>query len=325
MINPKKYLKGMTVAQAKQLKKLRTTIIDTKLPARNVDQNLLIATFNIREFGQIPREAFAINALAEIISSFDIIAIQELRSNLTDLKKLMDVLGPYWKVVFNDPSGAAKNKGNDERMAYIYDGRIIKFTGMAAELLISDDFLGYAGAATTEMSVPWRTPYMVSFRAGSFDFVMLTVHIQWNSKGGIKARTKEIDMITKWIKERSDNSKLYDQDIFIVGDFNIPTLGSSTYKALIKNGLEIPKQLHDIKTNLKQNAHYDQIAYFKENTNCSVTTAGIIDFYSTFFDGLDKKSYDKMTYQISDHLPLFAEISINETDLDQMIQNGDLL
>ena len=110
MINPKNYLKGMTVAQAKQLKKLRATIEKTKLPPRNVDQNLLIATFNIREFGEKPRESFAINALAEIISSFDIVAIQELRSNLSDLKRLMDVLGPYWKVIFNDPAGAKKIK-----------------------------------------------------------------------------------------------------------------------------------------------------------------------------------------------------------------------
>ncbi len=320
MINPKNYLKGMTVAQAKQLKKLRATIEKTKLPPRNVDQNLLIATFNIREFGEKPRESFAINALAEIISSFDIVAIQELRSNLSDLKRLMDVLGPYWKVIFNDPAGAKKNKGNDERLAYIYDGRILKFTGMAAELLISDYFFGNDDGRT----VPWRTPYMVSFRAGTFDFMMLTVHIQWNKKGGIKARTKEIAMIAKWIKERSDKSKLYDQDIFILGDFNIPSLGSQTFKALIDNGLEIPEELHEIKTNLKKSKHYDQIAYFKENTNCSIISAGIIDFYDTFFKGLTD-DYDDMTYQISDHLPLYAEIRINETDLDQMIKNGDLL
>jgi hypothetical protein len=93
----------MTKKEGKMVKKLREIIKNSKIPDKKIDQNLLIATFNIREFGNKTRKKFAINALAEICSKFDIIAIQELRSNLKDLKRLLNVLGPYWKVIFNDP------------------------------------------------------------------------------------------------------------------------------------------------------------------------------------------------------------------------------
>lgn len=320
MVNKKTYEK-MTKKQAGQVKELRKIIKRTKIPAKKLDQNLLLATFNIKHFGGKRRHGFAINALAEICSNFDVVAIQELKSKLGDLKRLLAVLGPYWKVLFNDPAGEPRRPGNDERFAYLYDSRSVRFTGMAAELIISDDFLGPKGAPCGTYSVPWRTPYMASFRAGSFDFTLLTVHIQWNADGGITARAKEIEMITRWVGKRKNDAKLYDPDIFVLGDFNIPSLGSQTFKALQKHGLTIPQRLRSIKTNLKKDAHYDQIAYYAENTDCEVRDAGVIDFYNAFFKKTMSNSVrGKMELQISDHYPLWMEVGINETELDQFIR-----
>lgn len=308
----------MTQPETQMVKKLRTLIEASKIPPKTLDNNLLIATFNIREFGAKTREGFAINALAGICSKFDIVAIQELRTDLGDLQRLMTVLGPYWKVIFNDPAGDPRRPGNDERLAFLYDGRVVRFTGMAAELLISDDFLISGGEPSPNMSVPWRTPFMVSFRAGKFDFVLLTVHIQWNSKGGITARAKEIEMITRWIGERRLSAKLFDPDIFVLGDFNIPGLRSKTFKALEEHGLYVPNKLRRFKTNLKKTKHYDQIAYYRENTDCDIAKAGVLNFYDAFFsDNMNDSDYEKMTFQISDHMPLWAEFNIRETDLDQ--------
>jgi len=320
MVNKKSYEK-MTRKQGEQVKALRKIIRRAKIPPKKLDQNLLLATFNIKHFGAKRREGYAINALAEMCSSFDVVAIQELKSKLGDLKRLLGVLGPYWKVVFNDPAGESGDKGNDERFAYLYDSRSVRFTGMAAELLIADDFLGAKGVATTDMSVPWRTPYMASFRAGSFDFMLLTVHIQWNKGGGIGARAKEIEMITRWVGKRKNDAKLYDPDIFVLGDFNIPGLKSKAFKALEKHGLTVPQELRSFRTNLKKDAHYDQIAYYKENTNCEILRAGVIDFYKVFFrKTMSDSAHSKMELQISDHLPLWMEVGVKETDLDQFIR-----
>lgn len=288
-----------------------------------MSRNLLIATFNIREFGAKSRKSFAINALADMCSLFDIVAIQELRSDLNDLNRMLTVMGPHWKVIFNDPAGKTRDKGNDERLAYLYDNRVVRFTGMAAELLVTDDFLGPAGIPTTEKSVPWRPPFMVSFRSGTFDFILLTVHIQWNKKGGIEARANEIEMITGWIGQRQADAKLYDPDIIVLGDFNIPGLRSKTFKALEQHGLTVPNKLRRFKTNLKQNAHYDQIAYYQKNTDCEISKAGVINFYNAFFSSeLTELEYESITFQLSDHLPLWAEFKIHETDFDQFINHN---
>ncbi len=314
------HYEAISKTEKKKLEKLREIIHDHKLPRKTLDSNLLISTFNIRKFGNKPRESYAINALAEICSNFDIIAIQELRSNLDDLDRLMKVLGNHWKAIFNDPAGEAMNPGNDERLGYLYDSRKLTFTGMAAELMVTDDFLKTAGIPDDHMSVPWRVPYMVSFKTSTFDFVLLTVHIQWNSKGGITARSKEIEMITNWIGNRVNKAKIYDPDIFVLGDFNIPSIRSKTFKALEEHGLVVHKKLRKIKTNLKQNAHYDQIAYYEQNTDCEVSKAGVINFYDAFFkDDMPDSAYKALTFQLSDHLPLWAEFKINEVELDKYV------
>lgn len=319
MLNKKNY-EPMTAAQAVKVEKLRT-IIKNQMPPRRLDETLLIGTFNIREFGVKDREGYAINALAEICSCFDVLAVQEVRTNLGDLNRMLRVMGPYYKAVFNDASGEPRRPGNDERFVFIYDSRVVRFTGMAAELLISDDFLGKAGKPVTKISVPWRTPYMASFRAANFDFMLLTVHIQWNADGGIKARAKEIGMIAQWVGKRKNDAKLYDPDIFVLGDFNIPGLGSSTFKALKSHGLTVPPEIQKLKSNLKKTNHFDQIAYYKENTDCVIHSAGVLDFFSAFFTkSMSASAYGKMTRQISDHLPLWIEIDLLETALDQFIK-----
>lgn len=320
LTNNKRYEK-MTAEEAQQVEALRGLIKASALPSRKLDENLLLGTFNIRAFGAKRRSAFAINALAELCSCFDVLAIQELRSNLGDLSRMLAVMGPYWKVIFNDPAGKDSRPGNDERLAFIYDSRVVRFTGLAAELLITDDFLGTAGVAKVDMSVPWRPPYMVSFRAGNFDFMLLTVHIQWNTSGGITARAKEIEMITNWVADLQGEAKLYDPDLFVLGDFNIPGFKSAAFKALEAHGLKVPLKLRDFKTNLKQDAHYDQIAYFEENTDCEIGGAGTINYYDAFFRAnMPQTEYDAMTFQLSDHLPLWMEVVLKETDLDQFIK-----
>ncbi|MEM7289148.1 MAG: hypothetical protein AAF412_02050, partial [Pseudomonadota bacterium] len=68
------------------------------LPSRRHDQNLLIASWNIKEFGhtkqRLPEAYFYI---AEIVSHFDLVVVQEVKSTLKDLSILMRLLGDDWE------------------------------------------------------------------------------------------------------------------------------------------------------------------------------------------------------------------------------------
>ena len=91
---------------------------------------------------------------------------------------------------------------------------------------------------------------------------------------------------------------------FVMGDFNIPEIGDSFYKAITSKGLKVPEQLLKIKgTNLEQNKNYDQILYYPRKT-IRVNDGGSIDFYKKNFAVLYPKDKNmtvkEFTFQMSD-------------------------
>lgn len=86
-----------------------------KIPSSKIDETLNIATWNIRAFGKKPRTEAAVHYIAEILGQFDLIGIVELADDLTDLGRVLQILGPTWRAVYSDmiPDGG----GNRERSA----------------------------------------------------------------------------------------------------------------------------------------------------------------------------------------------------------------
>lgn len=313
--------KGVSRDIAKGIKILRQRI---DIPSSKLDETINIVTWNIREFGKRPRAKASIHYIAEILSNFDLIAITELRENLTDLNKVMKILGPYWKVIFSDIN--MDRGGNKERIGYLYDKRAITFTGLAAEA----DPIRQKDKKTKEYLPEitwWRSPYMVSFSAGKFDFVILTVHIRWGS--GKIDRYDPLIELAEWVEKRRKSKHVVDKDIIVMGDFNIPKIGGHLYNAITSKGLEIPKALVGIPgTNLAKKKRYDQILYYKRHTKNIKDVGGVLDFYKNDWRALyPKKQFPKLdkqafTFEMSDHLPLWLQLDTwtDDEELDQIIK-----
>ncbi len=104
--------------------------LDDHIPAKVVDRNLLIGTWNIQALGRITkrwtpkaddspkRNLTDLCCIAEIVSRFDVIAIVEVKRNLEALRLLMDVLGPDWGFIVTDT--VEGEPGNDERLGFVY-------------------------------------------------------------------------------------------------------------------------------------------------------------------------------------------------------------
>lgn len=175
---------SITPEIAKGIKILRERI---QVEPSILDKTINIATWNIRDFGKKPRSDNSIHYIAEILSNFDLIAVTELRENLEDFNKVMTILGPYWKAIFSDIN--MDFGGNKERIAYLYDKRVLTFTGLAAEadpIRKKNEKGEYLPTITW-----WRSPYLASFRAGKFDFIVLTVHIRWGESEKGRERALE--------------------------------------------------------------------------------------------------------------------------------------
>ncbi len=102
---------------------------------------LRLATWNLREFGDENKYGVRLDDayyfIAEIISEFDLVAIQEVTSDLSGLHKLLALLGSAWKAIATDVSG------NSERMVFIYNRNTCWFRGIAGELTLGDSHVIY--------------------------------------------------------------------------------------------------------------------------------------------------------------------------------------
>ncbi|HET7766074.1 MAG TPA: endonuclease/exonuclease/phosphatase family protein [Burkholderiales bacterium] len=302
---------------AKGLKALRSRIAKAKIPSSKLDETLNVATWNIREFGKKARSEAAIHYIAEILGQFDLVSIAELRDNLGDLERVLTILGPYWRAIYSDSLEDAG--GNAERIGFIYDKRAVAFTGFAATATAPRTRSGDVFVAKFDW---WREPFMASFSAGSFDFVLLAAHAQWGTAAG---RTVELQSLADWVDLKRKEKTFVDKDFVVVGDFNIDT--PSQLAALTSKGLQMPAALKGktYGTNLAQDKRYDQILQYADYPQNFSNQAGILDFYTggtaDLFPGLDKTAF---TFQMSDHLPLWMQINtdIEGEQLDEIIKAG---
>ncbi|MDH6306596.1 endonuclease/exonuclease/phosphatase family metal-dependent hydrolase [Parabacteroides sp. PF5-5] len=303
--------------------------LDREIPQKTAEESLLLATWNIREFGN-NRRTESLYYIAEILSRFNLIAIQEVSSNMSGLEKVMNILGHGWDYIVTDSTEGSA--GGSERIAFVYDTNKVFFRKMAGEIVLPQDKLIQGEYQYA------RTPFCVALQAGWFKFHLAMVHIYYGKSSGVDPRrVAEIDSIAKFLTKRS---KKEDTSYILLGDFNIPKCGDETMLALEKNGFFIPDCIKEHPTDLGNTKHYDQIAFNlkldkamtvfskKEqkagafNFTESVYTPDDVSIYRKYFDpkytvGKTDKEVEKYymskwrTFQMSDHLPLWVELKVD--------------
>lgn len=106
-------------------------------PPRDWSKIVRIATWNIREF-DAPSYGYrsweAKSYIAEILSHFDLVALQEMRRDLGPLEDVMRLLGPNWDYIATDVTEGTS--GNDERMAFLFNRNKVWFRNVAGELTL---------------------------------------------------------------------------------------------------------------------------------------------------------------------------------------------
>jgi len=303
-----------------------------KLPQKRPG-NFLLGTWNIREFGGNKyggRTPEALYCIAEIIDKFDVVAVQEVRPDLNELDEIMRLLGRDYDRIFTDVSYA--QGGNNERLCFIWDRRRVRFTGLAGELVLPR-------SDSEAMSQIARSPFICGFQAGWARFNLSTVHIYYGSaKANEPRRVAEIKAAAELLSKKAkdyirldDKYKNYSpENLILLGDFNIFKKADATFKALEDNGFILPAALAKggLKgSNVSQDKFYDQIVFYKEVRDIENAGAGIFNFYDHVFNEKDEDRFKKSglisadtkfkdwrTYQMSDHLVMWAEFKVDKSD-----------
>lgn len=282
--------------------------VPTKIPNRRIDENLILATWNIQNFGANKSDR-AIQYIADIVERFDIVAIQEVKTDLSGLASLQKKLPGNYKIFVSDPTG------NNERFAFLYDKRTVINTGLVCEIGFTVDPRSHTAFQLHRM------PYCASFRAGRFDFVIVDAHIFYGDKKEEDFREKEIIALVDFVIAQSKSAKAFDQDFFLVGDFNIPGPDSRFFKPLADRGFKMPPGLENTGTNLEGTKTYDKIAWVPRKSFIFEGTYNTLPFGDVLFKEPGSRGAKK---EISDHRPLWAEFLINKLtqELTQIINRG---
>ena len=301
--------------------------LDASIPSKRLDDNLLVATWNIRAFGDLTekwraekgdspqRDLLSLRAITAIVSRFDVIAIQEVKDNIKCLRHMMKILGSDWAFLLTDTNRG--DPGNDERMAYVFDTRRVKASGLACELVILP---GEGGVSDHVLERQFaRPPYAASFISAGQTFILTTLHILFGDKP--KDRVTELKEIADWMAEWARREQSWGHNLICIGDFNIDRAGDPNYEAFTSSGLTPPAELEHLPRTIfatqdKAN-FFDQIAWFTRSSGVPYLTmgytgkAGNFDFPQFVLTDLDKTS---LSWRVSDHFPLWVEFSVRQTE-----------
>ena len=315
------------------------------IPVRTVDETLLLATWNIRDFDSRKyglRSDEAIFYIAEIISHFDLVAIQEVNADLSGLGRLMNVLGGWWKYVLTDVTAGAA--GNRERAAFVYDSRKVRFGGLSGEIVIPPK--RGAGRVVEPARQLARTPFICGFQAGWLKLMLCSVHIYYGKSVAVDPnRLEEIRVLSKFLIDRVKDKNAWAHNMALLGDFNIFSTNDPTHEAIERAGFFIPPQFRETPSNAARDKHFDQIAFVSKASDAKIVRdrlkgfrAGVFDFFKYVYrddeqrmyipemgaayertskgkrrDARAKRNYYRQwrTHQMSDHFPMWIELQVD--------------
>jgi hypothetical protein len=294
--------------------------LDKSIPTRTIDPTLLLATWNIREFGSTKtggREVEPLYYIAEILSRFDVIVVQGVENNLDILDKLMYILGDWWKYVVSDAT--LDQQRTYRRHVFIYDTRkliledAINHSQLMSLIKVKKVDLGYA-----------YLPYLADFRTGSFRFTLCAqnLYVNKNMLDDPQYR-REAMVFVEFLEKRMKTQDAWAYNTILIGDFNLFSTKDQTLQVIEKGMFEIPANLKGKYTNAAKDKPFDQIAFLASSADRQIglARAGTFPFFEHVYRDTDWKVYQpKMaknkykewrTFKMSDHLPLWVELYVD--------------
>jgi len=187
----------------------RQALLATKLH-RSVPQKaankLLAATWNFTNFGVQNRTDDDLALMAEIVSWFDLVAVQEIADNITQLRDLIAHLPDSYHVVLTDIGE------NYERAGFLYDSSKVTRLELAGEVAVPPKdhrYIRMKGVSGSSRGFD-RNPYLAAFQAGSLTFTAVSAHLYFGSHSYFDEdrRALEAYALARWADQRHKKEQL---------------------------------------------------------------------------------------------------------------------
>lgn len=307
-------------AEINALRQYEATKPGRDIPAKSAN-HLLLATWNVANLGVQQRHDQDYQLIAELVSWFDLIAMQEVNDNLTGLRGIHQRLPASYRLLFSETGG------NKERLAFIYDSSKVTPLEKFGKLTIPPSDLRNIKLPGIEQKFEGfdRNPYIGSFQVGAFKFVLINVHLFFGSDAPVAMNRRKLETfaVARWADNRHKNPNAYLPDIIALGDFNLPQADPTDpiFQILTSRGLHLPQHTSQIGSSIVNDNYYDQIGFFPGATRSDFTgKMNVFDFDGALFQALwndpthagndHADFFAYMRYYLSDHRILWAEFQI---------------
>jgi endonuclease/exonuclease/phosphatase family metal-dependent hydrolase len=314
-----------------------------KVPPKKVNDNLLLCSWNIKNFGLIKdRTPESLYYIAEIISAFDIVSLQEVNKDISDFKIVLKLLGSHWKHILSDVTEGTH--GNKERFGFLYDSRRVTHSGLSGELVIPPEMID-ENPIIRQLK---RTPTFTGFESGWQKFSIVSLHLHpGNKDDDRKLRKEEVRLLMKIMQEKMDKMSFEDSNMIILGDTNIYKNNTDIVQLFKEKEFIECDGLKGKYTNTSQSEIYDRIFlnvsdYLKLGIDANGKQIGdVFHLFDYVYQNKssDIKKYHELMYQhkdepetlttdakykyyfnrywkrdqMSDHLPVWIEIKTNNS------------
>lgn len=305
--------------ERRALRRYRDNEDGRSIPRRS-NQTLMLASWNIANLGDQDREPEHDQLLAEVINWFDLVAIQEVKDDLSGLRGVMDALPGSWRTVFTDKAG------NDERMAFLYRHPKVKLMEMCGELAIPVADHGHISLPGVDQAFTGfdRNPMITAFDVRGFKVGLVNVHLYFGSQDTAAQRRRSMNRrrleayaVSRWCDLRRRDLDRYVDHFIALGDFNLPKWGDTNdpiRRALTRRGLRRPEHGTRIASAIASDSDYDQILVVPGLAG-RVRSAGVFDYDGGVFKSLwddhgETRFKAYLRYYLSDHRPVWSQIDI---------------
>ncbi len=250
-----------------------------------------LASFNIRIYSTGSRDDTELGLIADRLQQFDLVAIQELRDEEVVQRTLsiLEARGHVYHAMISPPVG----RGVKERYAFLWRPKKIAPLDVGTVWPDpADDFI--------------REPFYASFRAGSFDFTLITIHVIFGDRIGDR---REEALLLDDVYRTIQNSNPDEQDVILLGDFNLPP--EDRGMAEVDFSLD-PVLAGDVRTTISDASLYDNFWWDLQYLTEWTGAAGIDHFDEAVFGDDDHAAL----LAVSDHRPIWVTLEIGSDDDD---------
>jgi len=253
---------------------------------------LRIASFNIQVFGKKKAsKPYVMQELARIINQFDLVAIQEIRTqdeyHIPNFVRLVNQSGRRFDSLVGPRLGITRST---EQYAFLYDTQKVEVDSQSIYTVSDPDGLLH------------REPLVATFRTRvdpdqAFTFTLVNMHTDPD------IALQEMDVMAEVYKVVRRAGRGED-DIILLGDFNV----DDRHLGRLGQLPDILPLIAGVWTNTRQNKQYDNLIIHQPSTTEYSGRSGVYDFMRAGNLSMQQ------ALQVSDHFPVWAEFSIYERD-----------